>query len=228
MSDTQHETEAEAEPEPETDTEAGEDVTQGSWSTLAGRLRLARWGGRYFAAATIVFVLGVGIGAGLVQVVSIDALSEFAAGQSASLFPGRFTVRVILVNNLIALGVVLAGVISFGVLSVLSLLFNGVIIGILLGATIGVDGASPLVVAALIVPHGIIELPAFWLAGAIGLRVAHRLIRYLRGKDARVLTRAEVLEVIVLVVLAAVMIVVAAWIEVNITPVIGERVGASV
>jgi uncharacterized membrane protein SpoIIM required for sporulation len=88
--------------------------------------------GGYLAAAVAVFAAGAGLGWLLIGGVSLSALAAF--GTEASLFPSRITVRTILVNNLLALAVVLSGVVTFAVTTVVSLLFNGLLIGFFLGA----------------------------------------------------------------------------------------------
>jgi uncharacterized membrane protein SpoIIM required for sporulation len=70
----------------------------------------------------------------------------------------------------------------------------------------------------------VLELPAFWLVGAVALRVVHRLVRYLRGLDDAALTRREAVEAGALVVAAAVLVVVAAWVEVAVTPAVADAV----
>lgn len=176
-----------------------------------------RWLGGYLVAAVGVFMAGVGLGWVLIAGVPPAALAGF--GDGASLFPSRITVRTLLVNNLLALGVVLAGVVTFGVTAAASLLFNGLLLGFLFGAT---EGPSLAVSLALILPHGVLELPAFWLAGAVAFRVSHRLVRYLRGQADEILTTAERYEAVLLALVAIGLIGVAAVIEARYTVAIAE------
>jgi uncharacterized membrane protein SpoIIM required for sporulation len=176
-----------------------------------------RWMGGYLAAAVAVFAAGAGLGWLLIGGVSLSALAAF--GTEASLFPSRITVRTILVNNLLALAVVLSGVVTFAVTTVVSLLFNGLLIGFFLGAAAPASLPETL---ALILPHGLLELPAFWIAGGVALRVTHRLIRYLRGNADDVLSRSERYEAVLLAALAIGLIVVAAVIEARFTIEIAE------
>lgn len=173
-------------------------------------------------AAISVFAIGALVGAGLLQLVSVDALLQFAPEQSS--IPNQLTVEFILWNNLIGVAVTLTGALTFGMLSIISLFVNGLIVGGLLGITVGYT--SPVLLAALLLPHGIFELPALWLAGAIGLRIAHRLVRYLWGTDDEILTHLEMVEVIILIIITVLLLVIAAWIEVTHTPEIADRVGA--
>lgn len=185
-----------------------------------GELRPGRWFGGHLLAAVALFVLGAAVGAVAVGYADLDALSRLASGRSV--VPETLTVGVILANNLVAAAVTLGGAVTFGLLSALSMLVNGMLVGTLVAVTAG--DASLLLLAALLLPHGVVELPALWLAGAVGLRVAHRLVRYLRGVDERPLTRAEAVEVALLVVVVVALIAVAAWIEVHVTPRVAERV----
>lgn len=203
-------------PRGETDRRAEE------WPRSFNCLHLTRWCGRYLLAAISVFAIGALVGAGLLQLVSVDALLQFAPEQSS--IPNQLTVEFILWNNLIGVAVTLTGALTFGMLSIISLFVNGLIVGGLLGITVGYT--SPVLLAALLLPHGIFELPALWLAGAIGLRIAHRLVRYLWGTDDEILTHLEMVEVIILIIITVLLLVIAAWIEVTLTPEIADRVGA--
>lgn len=176
-----------------------------------------RWLGGYLLAAVGVFAAGVGLGWVLIAGVQPSALAGFEAGPS--LFPSRITVRTLLVNNLLALGVVFAGVVTFGATAAASLLFNGLLLGFLLGAA---DGPSLAAALALVLPHGVLELPAFWIAGAVAFRVSHRLVGYLRGRSETVLPRGERVEAGLLAALCVGLIVVAAVIEARFTVGIAE------
>lgn len=177
-----------------------------------------RWLRGYLAASIALFAAGTGLGWVLIAGVSPGTLE--GVGSGPSLYPARVTVRTLLVNNLVALAVVLSGVVTFAVTTAASLLFNGLLIGFLLGA---VDRPSLAVTAALILPHGVLELPAFWLAGAVAFRVTHRLVRYLRGSDDQVLPAAERYEAVLLALLAVGLIVVAAVVEATLTVEVAER-----
>lgn len=188
-------------------------------SSIAPRERLARarfrrWFGRYFAAAFAVFALGAVLGAVVVSVVDLGGL-QGVAEQLDPIFPDEITFWFLAVNNLRVAGVLTLGFVSFGVISVAILFFNGFVVGLVLGGA-AQDGAL-LEALALIVPHGVLELGAFFLVGGLTFRVAHRLIDYLRGVDETAVTAQEAFEAVVLLVAAALAIVVAAWIEVHLT-----------
>jgi uncharacterized membrane protein SpoIIM required for sporulation len=75
----------------------------------------------------------------------------------------------------------LAGLLTGGASAFLVLLTNGV----MLGQTIGFAedaGAAPADIAGLLLPHGMLEVGALCIAGAVGLQGLHLL---LRGADGR-------------------------------------------
>lgn len=189
-------------------------VQDSSWRSAAGRW----WG--YVAVAAGVFLAGVAVGWALGATTDFSALSGLET--SASPFPETLTVAAVLRNNLVALGVTLLGVATFGLVAAFSLFFNGLLVGTLVSAAL--PEAGPVVLAALLLPHGVLELSAFWLVGAVALRFAHRLVRYLRGVDDTAFTRREAVEAGTLLVAAVVLVVVAAWVEVAVTPGVADAV----
>lgn len=178
-----------------------------------------RWFGGYFLAAVVWFFLGVAIGVGLSWRVSLATLSEMMTG-NGSMMPEQITVTTIAVNNLVALGVNALGFLTVGLASVLMLLLNGLVVGLVVA--LGASETSTLLMFALLAPHGVVELPAFWLVSGVVFRVYHRLARYVVGQDEQFLDRQELFEVSVLLGVAVLMILVAAVIEVHVTPVVAE------
>jgi len=180
-----------------------------------------RWFGRYFLAALLVFALGGVLGAVAMAVTDLSGLQDVAEGLEP-MFPDQITFGFVAVNNLRVLAILTLGFVSFGTLSGAVLLFNGFIIGLVVAGA-AADGAL-LEAVALIAPHGWLELGAFFLVAGTTFRVTHRLVNYLRGIDDSVITRQELFEIAVLFLVAAVAIVVAAWIEVYLTEAISEAV----
>lgn len=178
-----------------------------------------RWFRKHLLATLVVFFASALAGYVVGDALPFEAIQEFAPDESV--LP-ELAFGPIALNNLRVLFLVLAGAITFGLVSFLVLFFNGLIVG----AVVGLVGQEVplLVVFAALAPHGVLELPAFFIAGAIGLRVPHRVLRYLLGWDETPLTRVEVFEIAVLTCVLVAMIVIAAWIEVNVTPGVIERV----
>jgi len=135
-------------------------------------------------------------------------------------FLPRFTVSGVFFNNLRSLA--LAGILalfSFGVLAVVLLMAPLAIVGFF-AAQLGALGYSPLVfVGTFILPHGIVELPAAIIATAFALRIGAALVSPPAGLDVGqglLLVVADFLKIFLLLVIPLLLI--AALIEVHITP----------
>ncbi len=130
-------------------------------------------------ALVVVFAL-VGFGAGWV------AADPFAGTFQASItarldgwLPPAMAANLFGNNWLVALTTAYAGV-AFAIPAIVSLLFNGVFLGIY--ARLEVD---PLELAAFVVPHGIFEIPAILVASALGISVGGTAWRTWRGSATR-------------------------------------------
>jgi stage II sporulation protein M len=120
----------------------------------------------------------------------------------------------IFLNNLQACILLFLGGASFGILTVFILGTNGLVIGAVLELVRQEKGT--LFVLAAILPHGILEVPAFLISGALGLMLARSLWREWHGLEdaASAATRSGRLFVTVVVPV----VVLAAFIEAFITP----------
>ena len=179
-----------------------------------------RWLRLYVPVAALV--LGVSTVAGFllgsaVPVASLPTVDGGATGP----FPPLTTVD-LAVNNLVAMLALLLGAVSLGLVTILGLVLNGLLIGAVVG--IAVQQVDPLVVALLIVPHGLLEIPALLVASAVGLRFARLTVRYIRGLEDTLVTRRDLRGAGWLVVVSALLILVAAYIEANLTLELAERV----
>ena len=186
----------------------------------ATRAIYRRWLRLYVPAAALV--LGVSTIAGFVlgSAVPLESLPAAAGGGSGP-FPPLTTVD-LAVNNLVAMLALLLGAVSLGLVTLFGLVLNGLVIGVVIG--IAVQQVDPLVVAMLLVPHGVLEIPALLVASAVGLRFARLTVRYIRGLEATLLTRRDLREAGWLVAMSALFIVVGAYIEANLTLELAERV----
>jgi stage II sporulation protein M len=120
------------------------------------------------------------------------------------------------INNLGACILLFLGGASFGILTIFIMSLNGIVIGAIM--EIIHKDHSWIFIAAALIPHGIFEIPAFILSGALGILLAQSLIsEWYGGADtageAQKLARIFVLYVLPLVVIAA-------CVEAFITPVI--------
>ncbi len=151
-----------------------------------------------------------------VQDVSRETFDQF---ESVGFLPS-FSTWGILTHNvrslLLAAGLALF---SFGALAILLLMVPIVIIGFLMGQ-MALAGYSPLLFfAAFVLPHGVVELPAAILATALALRLGAAIMAPPPGMTVGqtwLQALARFIKGFVLLVLP--LLVVAAFIEVNITP----------
>lgn len=116
-------------------------------------------------------------------------------------------------NNWLVSVAVSYGGLAFGVPTAANLLFNGVVVGAVSGI-----GYDPVVVAALIAPHGILEVPALAVAGALGFRLAAVGWRRARGRIDDVAVAEEIRLAYRVLVGLAFVFVVAAFVEAFVTP----------
>ena len=118
-----------------------------------------------------------------------------------------------------SLATAMAGI-AYSIPSAVATLFNGYVIGVVY-ATI----ANPVKASAIIVPHGIIEIPAFLIASAAGLRLGYIMLKYVKGAITLNMLEEELTNTAVLVAALAILFFIAGIIEGNITPIIAEHLG---
>lgn len=83
-------------------------------------------------------------------------------------------------NNLQACVLLFLGGATFGLITIFVIGTNGLVIGAILQLVTGEKGL--LYVSAAILPHGIFEIPAFIIAGALGFTLAGGMWMELRGE----------------------------------------------
>lgn len=177
------------------------------------------------AAAMVIGVLG-GVQAAQQltlppDLLSFDSLGKgFVQGLEAFRFISPSGVLTIWLHNLRALVIaMLLGIFSFGVLGILVLMLPIAFLAYI-GGNIALAGGSPLMFfLALVLPHGVLEIPAILLAGAAILSLGATLTSPSQGKtlgEAFVLALARWARVTVGVVLPLFLL--AAILEVYLTP----------
>jgi hypothetical protein len=114
-------------------------------------------------------------------------------------------------NWLVSAGTAFGGL-AFGVPAAASLLFNGVLIGALAGVF---DRTAFL---ALVVPHGVLELPAIAVAGGMGLHLGVVGWRVVRGRADAADVAAELRRATWVLVGLALVLVLASFVEAFLTP----------
>ncbi len=155
--------------------------------------------------------------------IRLDALPQDTFDHVPQLgFLPRFSITGVFFNNLRALA--LAGVLaifSFGVMPLVLLMAPLALVGFF-AAQVAVLGYSPLVfVATFILPHGVVELPAAIIATGFALRAGVALVSPPFGLDVGqgfLLVLADFLKVFLLLIIP--LLLVAAVLEVQITPLV--------
>jgi stage II sporulation protein M len=168
---------------------------------------------RYVLLGAVLFGLGIALGVALVGVVDLATLLGGADSVGGAL--PELTFWGLVVNNGLVLVLLLATGLTLGLGTVAILVYNGVIVGYVLAVAVAASG--PEVILFGIVPHGVVEIPAFLLAGAVAFRFAHQILAAARGQRTQVMTGAETTRAVALVALAAVCIPIAAYVEAEIT-----------
>ena len=151
--------------------------------------------------------------------------AEFAVDLPAGTDPGAvfgtFPVDVFVMlaaNNWLVSATAIYGGVALGIPTAVDMLLNGFVVGAVSGI------ADPLVIVALVAPHGVIELPAIVIAGGLGFHLAGVVVGMFRGTRTST-DLAEALRLGYRVLLGlAVVLVVAAFIEAFLTPAIAEVV----
>ncbi|MCA1065321.1 stage II sporulation protein M [Rossellomorea sp. AcN35-11] len=133
--------------------------------------------------------------------------------EGAFLTENNHTSGDILKNNLKASVPLLLGFISLGVTTLGALLINGVAIG---GSIIAsTDYLTPFQIVCLIVPHGLLEIPALLLSSTVGFYSLKMLFVFLKGR--RVDMKREFKTILYLLLIIIILFVSAAFVEANVT-----------
>jgi len=180
--------------------------------------------------SAIALVIGYLAGASLAnqfrlppEVLSFNKLeSGFVEGLEAMRFFSPSGVGTVWMHNLRAVLIAtLMGIFSFGVLGLLILMLPMAVIGYIAG-NLAMNGISPLpFLAALVLPHGLFEIPAILLSGAVILNLGATLTAPANGKtigEAWLLAAAKWGRMLVGVILPLFLL--AALVEVYLTPLI--------
>jgi uncharacterized membrane protein SpoIIM required for sporulation len=140
---------------------------------------------RYSLAATGVFAAGALAGM-LVTLSHPDFMRDFLGPQMVSTIEKHemWTHSVvaaapqessfIMTNNMTVSFVTFAGGITAGIWTLFQLFFNGMLLGVI-GVACGMNEMS-VKLWSFVAPHGVLELPAIFIAGGAGLRLAQALL----------------------------------------------------
>ena len=158
-----------------------------------------------------VYVFGFVLGFLNSSLTISGSLNEYAIPMDNMDFIGIFR------NNLCSLAVILMGTLLLGVPTLMGLLYNGFVLGAITFYSIELQKINSYIIGILILPHGIFEVPAIIIAGAAGFKIPYEIIRYLMGKKEKPLTKEDIKEYLTLAFISIILIVIAAWIEANVT-----------
>lgn len=137
------------------------------------------------------------------------------AGQMDGTNPYDMVVK-LFANNLEACILLFLGGASFGILTIFIMSLNGIVIGAIM--EIVSKDHTALFVAAALLPHGIFEIPAFIISGALGILLAQSLIAEWYGTGDTAVAAQAYAKMFLIWVLP--LITTAAIVEAFITPVV--------
>jgi hypothetical protein len=169
------------------------------------------------ATATGLFALAAGGGAALTG--SFGA--ELPLPTDAESVFGSLPVNVAVMlaaNNWLVSATAAYGGVALGVPTAVDMLLNGFIVGALYGVV------DPVGFAALVAPHGVIELPAIFVAGGLGFHVAAGVGGLLTGRCSAGLVADRLRRAYRVLLGLAVVLVVAAVVEAFLTPQVAAAV----
>lgn len=171
-------------------------------------------------AGAIVLGVCVGLAAPDLVLRAMEAFMDQIQNAGVLDEAGNFSVFALLVNNWQAMLVSTAyGFVPFLFLPVVSLLVNGVLLGLL--AALYLAGGSLLAYLAGVLPHGIFELPSLVLSISCGMYLCRNMCRLVTNSPKKV-PLVELLGDLLRVLLLLVMplTVAAAFVECYVTPLV--------
>lgn len=188
---------------------------------------------KIFLILIILFVFGLIIGwivADDIAPVLMPILKEALVGESQTSVDAFY----ILSHNLEASVIVLLASVFFGIYAFLSILINGFVVGFMGGYT--VKSMSDLAIyLSLIIPHGILEIPALFISAASGILLflfIYRLIKDMYHgntlNESFDNNKETLKHVIILYLISIVLFTVAAMIEGFVTPHLGNMISLQI
>jgi uncharacterized membrane protein SpoIIM required for sporulation len=181
----------------------------------------------YHAGALFVFVIAYTFGEyvsaqGIVQVLQDAGFGSGGVNPAfTQLQPPFLSLELFFHNWLVSINMALAGAV-FGLPTIATLFFNGWLVGVLRPLIPDLD-----MFLAAILPHGIIEIPAFLISGSAGIRFGYRIFLASRSEPSERfgIMRNALRETTYIVLGLAPLYLVAGVIEGTITPVIMRMAG---
>ncbi|EJR66751.1 stage II sporulation protein M [Bacillus cereus] len=121
----------------------------------------------------------------------------------------------LVMNNLNSIFAIILGFFSFGFISVFWLIANGMIVGMVVSSAL-MNNISWYEVCLTILPHGVLEIPALIIAGAVGFKSSDWLITKMLGNSRKNVIKDS----LILIMVSVLFILIAGFIEANITPIV--------
>lgn len=179
----------------------------------------------FLILSTVIFIVFIGIGFIVPSDISTDMMKELqeTIKQLESLSPVALMMVIFLNNAIKCLSVILLGVI-IGLPSAMFVCFNAVTIGMLIAALGPALGYN--IIAASLLPHGIIEIPVLILCGALGLSIGAEVWKFIIRRSSSVKMHLK-FGLIIYGRWLIMALIVAAIIEVFVTPLIMAATGSS-
>jgi stage II sporulation protein M len=136
----------------------------------------------YVVVVMCLFALTVALGTAAPPETAAFFISSFrAAFRPLRDLPHAQLFLTILAKNLSATFLTMMGGLLLGFPPILSVIGNGFVLGVFVRAASRTSGVIELV--SRIAPHGVFELPAFWVAGAYGLWLGAGTLGLHRGRE---------------------------------------------
>jgi uncharacterized membrane protein SpoIIM required for sporulation len=129
--------------------------------------------------------------------------------------PVNLSLTNILFNNCYVWLLMVGGSCLMGLPTMLSLVYNEFIFGINI-YSIGLSLPLFMTLVAVL-PHGILEICGFILAGASGFKIPYEIIKYLAKKKDYILNKSEIIDLFYMSTVSLALIVLAAFIEAYVT-----------
>lgn len=185
----------------------------------------------YVWFSTGVFAFGGVVGA-LLYAAGIDLtelflemiMEEFGEDDLSSEGGLELSASFFIMNNTPPFVAAIAGALTLGAVTLLIMVFNGVLVGNIVAAMGAQTGFG--VIFALLVPHGIFELPALFVAAGVGFRFVHRVGQRIAGSRTSLVTKRYLARTTALVGFAWLLLVLAAFVEAYVTGLVADALVA--
>lgn len=178
---------------------------------------------RLLVFSTFLFLIGVFLGFNSLNAPKSENMADiFECYEKQNEIVPNF--RYLFTNNLeVILILSFGGILTFGGLTIWSLIFNGIPLGLFLHSSWNLRHVGELKTFFLLIfPHGIFEIPGLVIAGSAGFKIPYELLKFALGKKEEMITEGDAKEFFKLVGISIALILIAAIVEAKITLKIAE------